>query len=111
MARGEATFQAVGKTWTLRFGNNAICDAEQEFQRPFGEIVAGLGGSGFRFQTFRTLFRLGLRHHHAAATDEMAGDLIDEIGMTEALRITVEGIKAAMPAAKAAGPGEEPAAA
>lgn len=110
MARGEATFQANGQAWILRFSNNAICKAEEEFKQPFGEIVAGLGGSGFRFQTFRTLFRLGLSHHHMAATDELAGDLIDEIGMTEALRITVESIKAAMPAAKAAGAGEEPAA-
>ena len=108
--RGEETFQADGKTWTLRFGNSAICSAEEHFKQPFGEIVNELGGTGFYFTKFRTLFRLGLRHHHSGATDEVASNLIDEIGVAEALRITVESIKAAMPKAKATAAGEAPAA-
>lgn len=110
MMRGEQTFEADGRSWTLRFGNNAICSAEEHFQQPFGEIVTGLGGDGFRFRTFRTLFRLGLRQHHKDVTEDQASELIDAIGMSEALRITVASIKAAMPEAKAAGTGEEPAA-
>jgi hypothetical protein len=39
--RGEATFEALGETWTLRFNHNAIC----EFEDTAGVALASLAGS------------------------------------------------------------------
>lgn len=100
--RGEVSFEADGKTWTLSFGTNAICGLEAEMDKPAGAIFASLDGS-VDFRTFRSVFRAGLARHHKGLKLDEAGDLIDEVGLSEAARLVGESVKASMPDAK---PGE-----
>lgn len=107
--RGRMEFVALGQRRELRFGNNTFCAIESHFAKPWGEIAVELGGDAFSFRAFRSLFRIALSGCDA---DEDAGDVIDAIGMGEALRLVREGIQSALPqAAQDAASGEEPASA
>ena len=108
--RGEATFQAKGETWVMRFGNNEFCTIEDKFDRPFAQVAAELDGDAFNFRTFRAIFAIGLKRKQPTVDDNIAGDIIDDLGMEEAVRMLGECIRSALPQKKAGEAGEETAA-
>ena len=109
MARGEASFEAGGARWTMRFGNREFCALEEHFGCPWAEVARRLDGEGFRFGAFREVVRIGLSRAHPQLTSDQVSDLIDELGLAEATRMVGACIQAAMP--QAAASGEAPAAA
>ena len=67
---GVVTFTSGGKTYSLRFDANVICDAEEEFGPEFfGEIMAK--GKATAMQ-MRKLFWIALKQAHPEIADERA---------------------------------------
>lgn len=98
--RGDIAFDADGKTWTLRYSTNALCELEDDL----GEGVAALGKSmanpaGVKLKTLRSLVWAGLRDHHADLDKRQAGDLIDAAGAQRIGELVMEAFKAAFPVA------------
>lgn len=75
--RGEASFKIGGVDYTLAFTTNAICELEELLDRSFKVIVQDMG----RLSHARALLWAGLRVKHPAVTLEMAGEIIDTLGM------------------------------
>jgi hypothetical protein len=90
-ARGEITFEAQGKTWTLVYTVNAICDLEEQTGQSIAELGAMLSGAK-PMTGMRALFWGGLRKHHPEVTLEGAGDLVQDIGSKEAVRLFSEAL-------------------
>lgn len=95
--RGEATFEALDKEWTLRFNTNALA----EFEEVAGVSVASLG-SGMGMKQLRALVWAGLGFHHRRARGglDAAGNMIDEIGAAQMGEIVMRAISNAFPASE-----------
>lgn len=90
--KGEVTFEAKGETWTLRYNTNVICSLEDELDMGIEDILERLQDSP-RMSRVRTVFRYGL----GDVSEELAGDLIDEIGIRRAANMFGEAFKRAFP--------------
>ncbi len=92
--RGEASFEALGKEWTLRFNTNALA----EFEEAAGVSVASLG-SGMGIRQLRALVWAGLGFHHRKSRGglEAAGSMIDEVGAQGMGEIVMRAISSAFP--------------
>jgi len=98
-AKGEVSFDAAGKTWTLRFGTNAICALETALGMGFAAALALLSdGTKVRVATIRSLVWAGLSGAHDDLTEEQAGELIDAIGIAKAGTLISEAVTLAFPA-------------
>lgn len=101
--KGEVEFEADGKTYTLKFGTNALVKIEQRFKRSITDLSkiweAGEDGGMTLMETMRTLLHVGLQSKHAEefAEEETAGDLMDEIGLERTSALVIEAVQAAFP--------------
>lgn len=94
-ANGKRQFDALGSSWTLAYDINALCRVEerlgiesaQEFQRTLNEKLS--------FRTLRALFCCGLSPD---ATEEQAGEIMQEMGIDAMSSMIRETIQAAFPA-------------
>lgn len=104
--RGTVEFRYDGKTYTLSFSINAMCELEDLLGDSFGDMMAkAQDPTKVSMKTVRAMFWAGLRDHHNEMTIQDAGHLMTEIGLTEAGELVAKAFAAAMPeAAKAAGP-------
>jgi hypothetical protein len=97
-------FDALGARHCLRFDMNAICRLEEDFDATVSEIALRLGGEGARMTDLRLAFRAGLGPD---VTLDRAGEIMTEIGASEAGRLIGEAMMLAFPtaakSAKAAG--------
>jgi hypothetical protein len=93
--RGEASFDALGESWTLRFNTNALC----EFEEASGVKVSAIG-AGMGFKELRALLWAGLGHHHRRkrGTLESVGAMMDEIGAQELAALVMKAMTSAFPA-------------
>lgn len=100
MATPDTRFDALGKTWSFKFGVGAICRLEQsQGGKPFGDIVNEmLPGLTFfdledpaklaaalprmRFSLLLALVAAGLDE-----TEAVAADIIDDLGLDKALGV------------------------
>lgn len=82
-ARGQVDLTASnGDVFTLKFGTNAICKLEDTLNKTLGEILEDMKDEGkLSMRTIRTMVRLALVGREA--TDEVVGDLIDDVGLRE----------------------------
>ncbi len=101
--RGEVSFEADGKTWTLALGINALCELEDEFGTPINEVFASMDNGRVNVRTLRSMMRAGLARHHGAVSHFETGDLIEAVGLTETARLIGDAVKSALPDAT---PGE-----
>jgi len=93
-ANGKKLFEALGATWTLAFDVNALCRIEdrlgiesaQDFQRTLQKSLS--------FRKLRTLFCCGLS---PVATEDQAGEIMQELGMDAVIAMITETIQAAFP--------------
>lgn len=86
--KGEVTFEAGGKTQTLRLDTNALCSLEEELNIGVGEI--GMLLDTGRMTIVRACIRVGLVNGNgttASLTPTEAGEIIDEIGYKKALEL------------------------
>lgn len=112
LARGEVSFEALEKTWTFLFGMNAICAAEEEFDKPFveviGEILPGAAGlvgdpeaakdaaKRMRFGNIRKMLRFGLIEYHDDIDDLTVGSICDALTLPKVTEILGQGLAAAL---------------
>lgn len=96
---GEATFQADGKTWRLRFDFNAMADFEAETGKRIFDVLEGMEEGAAKSASasdVRALFWAMLREHHPDVTLRDAG------------RMVTQGMEALNAAALSALPSPEP---
>lgn len=97
--KGEASFEADGKTYTLVFDFNAICVLEEAFDadiNSIGELI------GTKATSVRKVFQVGLCRHHPDITELEAGDLISVISPAEAGALIKKAFALSFPAPEAA---------
>lgn len=103
--RGESTFKAQGKTWTLRFNTNALSEFEEAAGVP---VYAIREAAGIRFNHLRVLVWAGLGFHHRRERGGLddAGNLIDDVGPEGIAEVVMRGLVTAFPQKE--GDGESP---
>lgn len=80
--RGEVSFEASGKLWTMKFGNNALCEIEALTGKSMGEVLQLLGNEKTASITMmRAMLWGALQEHHEGISPKECSTLIDEIGM------------------------------
>ncbi|HEU4986863.1 MAG TPA: GTA-gp10 family protein [Rhizobiaceae bacterium] len=99
--RGEVSFDAAGKTWTMRLSTNALCELEDAL----GSGVDAIGTSmadprSAKVKTLRLIMWASLTDHHEGVTVRQAGELIDEIGLDTAMGLVQKAFAAMQPEAK-----------
>lgn len=108
--QGEVRFEAGGATHLLKYGINALCALEDEFDCSIQEIGSKLSGSEgrpVRIKDLRSIFRAGLIEGwpDGEPSHIEAGQLFDQLGMRDAERVIGEAFVAAFPDAVASKPG------
>lgn len=102
--RGEVSFEADGKTWTMKIGTQAMCEIEGATGKTIGEVGNLLGNEKTASMTLmRAVFWGALQHHHSGLSLKDAAGLIDEIGGAEAGALIGKAFEAAFPKAKEGG--------
>lgn len=105
--KGELAFEAGGKTYTLRFSTNAICELEDKLDRSFLSISGDLAKAvtepdKVRFGTVRAIMWAGLRDHHPNLTVEEAGEIMTQVGgMLPAVGLVTDAFVLAFPSPEA----------
>jgi hypothetical protein len=98
LIKGEVSFQAEGKMWTLIYSVNALCAMEAELKTGALAVAESLGDTKtMRIDTMRTMFWAGLRDHHPETTLEDAGRIMTAIGFHVAIGKASEAFSAAFP--------------
>lgn len=75
---GEATFEADGQTWRLRFDFNAMADFEAETGKNALQALEGMETGTASAQDIRALVWAALRDGHPDVTLRQAGRLVVE---------------------------------
>ena len=110
--KGEVSFQADGRDYTLLLDFNALCELE--------DIVPGVMEGNFELKSpkvIRAVFHAGLVARHAALSLEDAGRIISAVGMVETAQLLGRAMEASFgkseggdekrPQTKAAGAGSK----
>lgn len=75
--RGQASFEADGKTWLVSFSANALCELEDVLDMRVSEIAEAMGDpKGMRLKTARAVFWAGLQDNHPEVDVKAAGNLM-----------------------------------
>lgn len=107
--RGEVSFEASGKTWTMKFDTNAMCEIEDLTGKGIAEVGRLLGNEKTASMTLmRAVFCGALQAHHEGTSLRDAGSLIDEIGAPQAGKLIGDAFQAAFPKAAKEGAARPP---
>ncbi|MGH6862593.1 MAG: hypothetical protein ACRECY_20305 [Phyllobacterium sp.] len=99
--RGEIGFKALGKSWVLKLGVNAMCEIESETGKSISAIGAAIvDEKQATMSLMRTVFWGALQEHHDGLSIKETGSIIDAIGMNDAGRLIGEAFTAANPEPK-----------
>lgn len=80
--KGEVSLAAGGETYTLRLSINALCELEDVFDQPIGEIVTLLqADGGVRISHLREIVRAALSEHHPGLTAPEVGRIMSDAGI------------------------------
>jgi hypothetical protein len=97
--RGELGFEALGKSFTLKFGNGAVRHVENETGLSISEVAAALTDPRKMTATlFTRAFHGALLRHHPDLTIETVDDIIDSLGSAEAGSLLAQAVALAYPA-------------
>jgi hypothetical protein len=91
---GTVTFEAQGKSRTLRFTTNALCLLEDKTEKTTLDIATELQFNP-RMTTIRAMFWAGCGDH--GLTLAQIGEMIDDMGKAEAIEVAREAFTAAFP--------------
>lgn len=101
--RGEVSFEASGKTWTMKVGTSAMCEIEAATGKSIAEVGQALGNQQTATITLlRAVFWGALQDQHEGTTLKEAGSLMDEVGVQRVGELIGEAFQLAFPQ-KAAG--------
>lgn len=99
---GGVDFTANGKTYTLRFSTNALCELEDATGKGAIAVAEEMNSpNNVRIKTLRAMFWAGLTDCHEGITIRDAGDIMGEIGVDKAGPLIGEAFQAAFPDAEA----------
>ncbi len=102
--RGEVSFEASGKTWTMKIGTNAMCEIEDLTGKGISEVGQLLGNEKTASITLlRAVLCGSLQEHHEGITPRECSALMDEVGIDIIGQKIGEAFQAAFPKAKAGG--------
>jgi len=90
----------LGESHTLEFGYNAMCDAEEHFQRSLDEVFLELEDEASKFKhkkIIRGLIWAALQENHPDITVKETGKLIQEIGIDVVGEQLIKGLVLAYP--------------
>lgn len=98
--RGEVGFDALGQSYTLKFGNGAVRHIENETGMPFAQVGAALADPEKATITVLTVaFQGALRRHHPGLCLDDVDDIIDAIGSEKAGKLLGEAVALTYPPA------------
>lgn len=99
MANQERTFEAAGKSYTIRFTQNAFYRLEEKLGEPVQSLSDKIGLRELQIAMWAGLegARLKNRDRRAPFSLDEVGDLIDDLGQKEALKIMFDALSAALP--------------
>ena len=75
--RGEREISVAGRSFTVAFGINAICEIEAALGENIGVVGNRLATGRVAVRDLRAILWGGLRRHHAALTVAAVGDLLE----------------------------------
>ncbi|MDE3797595.1 hypothetical protein I7G59_09675 [Sinorhizobium meliloti] len=93
---GEVTFEALGKTWTLKMGTKAMRKIEVVTEKPMpvvGKMLTSEETASIDLMT--KVFWGGLITHHPDVTVDDCDDIMDAVGHTRAGQLIGEAFEAA----------------
>lgn len=106
--KGEVSFDAQGKTWTLRYSTNALCELEEATGHGAIELANSMADeTKIRISDLRYMLWAGLTDKHDGITVKEAGRLMDALGMDKAGPLIGEAFQAAFPSGGEAGEAEK----
>lgn len=99
--RGEVTFEADGKQWTLAYSINALCVLEDALGMGIGEVVERFGNvQKLRLNTVRAVLWAGLNDHHPEVSLKQAGELIADMTLPTSIDLLGRAFSLAFPDGK-----------
>lgn len=96
MRNDGVTFEAAGKSRTLRFSINALCDLEDQTGLGVTELVEQLQSKP-KMTFIRVCFWAGLREHDPDLNLASAGNVVEALGLAEAAKILGQAVASAFP--------------
>lgn len=99
--RGEVSFEADEKTWTMKIDTNAMCEIEELAGKPIAEVGQLLANpKTASMQLIRTVFLGSLKHYHDGLGVREVGEIMDDIGIAKAIELIGEAFSMAIPQEK-----------
>lgn len=97
--RGSISFEAGGKSLAIAMTTNAMCMYQDAAGETLLTGLAALQADPSDIRRVRRMFWAGLSHA-VAVTEAEAGDIMDEVGVAEAVSLLSRAATAAFPAAE-----------
>ncbi len=109
MANQERTIEADGRTYVIRFTQNAIYRLEKELGRPIAELNQSFGMATVQVMLWAGLEGARLKHEprNRPFTVDDAGDIIEAAGFNKIWPIVLDAWQAAWPTEKRDEPGSD----
>jgi GTP cyclohydrolase III len=107
-ANGKTHFDALGQSYVLAYDINALCDIEERLGIEDVRELQEMLKNKLSIKKLRSIFCAGLT---PKATEEQAGNIIQEMGFADVAAMIGEAFKGAFPADKGTGTGNPPKAA
>lgn len=96
--RGEVSFQADGRNWTMKIDTNAMCEIEEMTGHSIAEVGQLLSNpKTASIKLMRAVFYGGLATRHEDLNINQAGRLIDILTLPKAVEIIGEAFQIAFP--------------
>jgi hypothetical protein len=95
--RGEVDLSHDGKTYTLKFSINALCELEDAMGLRFDEIFSALGERSMSMNELRSMLWGALRDNHPDIEKKVVGEIIEGMGVVKAISLVHEVITSAFP--------------
>lgn len=96
--KGEIGFECGGQQYVLRYSTNALIEIEGALDMNVTEVSAALGNvQNLRMGTVRTIFWAGLRDRQVNTSQQVAGEIMFEIGFARTMELIGLAFQAAFP--------------
>ena len=94
--KGDVSFDAGEKTYTMRFSANALCEIEDALGMGVNAVATQLANpESMRLKMVRVVFWAGLRDHHPEITLHQAGEIITDVSLTKSMALVSQSFQLA----------------
>lgn len=84
--KGDVSFDAGGRSFTMRFSANALCELEDATGMGINALLTVLADPAkMRLKMVRAVLWAGLQDHHPDVTLHQAGEIITDLSLTKAM--------------------------